>query len=198
VPQDPARAEDLEEERRLITEAQAGDMTALRPVLARYAEPLYGGVILPRLRNPAAAEEVLRETFAVAIEKIATFRWEGHGIYGWLRQIATNKTYDVHRRAQRTARALTRLAVEPQPDAPAADDALIADEERRRASARVGEILERLTPRYRDALRLRLLEERPREECAARLGVTVPTFDVLFFRAVRSFRKHHEAIDAGQ
>jgi DNA-directed RNA polymerase specialized sigma24 family protein len=74
---DTARAHDLEEEERLVAEAQAGDMNALRPVFARYAEPLYGSVILPRLGNPAAAEEVLRETFIAAIEKITSFRWEG-------------------------------------------------------------------------------------------------------------------------
>jgi RNA polymerase sigma-70 factor (ECF subfamily) len=189
VPEDPAL---IDWERRLVAEAQAGDMNALRPVLSRYAEPLYGAVILPKLGNPSAAEEVLRETFIAAIENIASFRWEGRGIYAWLRQIATNKVFDVHRRAQRTARALARLAVEPRAAGPSADEALIAEEDRRRATIRVARVMERLVPRYQEALRLRLLEERSREECAALLGVTVPTFDVLFFRAVRSFRKHHE------
>lgn len=187
-----AEPDPLEEEERLVAQAKAGDMNALRPLLTRYAEPLYGAVILPRLRDRAAAEEVLRETFIAAVEKIATFRWESRGIYGWLRQIAANKAIDVHRRAQRAARAMARFGAEPREAEPAADDALIAGEDRRRAGERVAQVMERLNPRYRDALRLRLLEERPREECARLLGVTVPTFDVLFFRAVRAFRKHHD------
>jgi len=190
VAADPAGAHDLEEEQRLVAEAQAGDMNALRPVLARHAGSLYG-VILPRVDSPAAAEDVLRDTFVTAITKISTFRWEGRGIYGWLRQIATNKAHDLHRRAQRTARVLARLAREPdEAPPPAADDVLIAEEERREAAARIAAVMEKLPARYREALRLRLVDERPREECARTLGVTVATFDVLFFRAVRSFRKH--------
>jgi RNA polymerase sigma-70 factor, ECF subfamily len=102
---------DEQEEQHLIAQAQAGDMTALRPLFSQYADPLYGA-ILPRLPSAAAAEDVLRETFLVAIEKIGTFRWEGRGIYGWLRQIALNKVRDVHRRAQRTVRILGRYADE--------------------------------------------------------------------------------------
>jgi RNA polymerase sigma-70 factor (ECF subfamily) len=47
-----------------------------------------------------------------------------------------------------------------------------------------------LQERYRTAIELRLVQELPREECARRLGVTIGTFDVLLFRAVRAFRKH--------
>jgi RNA polymerase sigma-70 factor (ECF subfamily) len=190
---DPAGADDLEEERRLVAEAQAGDMNALRPVLARHAGSLYGA-ILGRVDGPAAAEDVLRDTFATAIARIASFRWEGRGIYGWLRQIALNKATDVHRRTRRTSRLLSRFAREPQAEAPpAADEALIAEEDRRRAAARIAAVMAKLPERYREALRMRLVEERPREECARALGVSVATFDVVFFRAVRSFRKHDGA-----
>jgi RNA polymerase sigma-70 factor (ECF subfamily) len=47
-----------------------------------------------------------------------------------------------------------------------------------------------LQDRYRVAIELRLVQELSREECARRLGVTIGTFDVLLFRAVRAFRKH--------
>jgi len=47
----------------------------------------------------------------------------------------------------------------------------------------------RLKERYRIAIELRLIQELPREDCAKRLGVTIGTFDVLLFRAVRAFRK---------
>ena len=46
-----------------------------------------------------------------------------------------------------------------------------------------------LQERYRTAIELRLVQELPREECAKRLDVTIGTFDVLLFRAVRAFRK---------
>jgi RNA polymerase sigma-70 factor (ECF subfamily) len=192
VGSDAAEAVRLTEEERLIAEAQAGNVDALRPLLLRYAEPLFAGVILPRLGSAAAAEDVLRDTFVTAIEKIRGFRWEGRGIYGWLRQIAVNKVVDVHRRSQRTGRALGRLADEPAPPAAGADESLIAEEERRRCRVRIDAAMDRLTPRYAEAIRLRLVEERSRAECAERLGVSVGTFDVLLFRSIRAFRKQFE------
>ena len=50
--------------------------------------------------------------------------------------------------------------------------------------------MQQLQDRYRTAIELRLIQELPREDCARRLGVTIGTFDVLLFRAVRAFRKH--------
>jgi RNA polymerase sigma-70 factor (ECF subfamily) len=70
-----------------------------------------------------------------------------------------------------------------------ADAQLIADEERRAHAARIAAALGEISERYRAAIELRLVEELPREDCAQRLGVTVGTFDVLLFRAVRAFRK---------
>jgi RNA polymerase sigma factor (sigma-70 family) len=160
--------DDLEEER-LVAEAQSGRTESLRPILARYAGPLYAAVILPRLGSSASAEDVLRETFATAIEKIASFRWEGKGIYGWLRQIAQNKIIDLQRRDQRTGRVLRAFADEPAPGPTPADEALIAEEERRRSRTLIDEVLLLLPERYRAALRLRLIEERV-DQTSQRLG----------------------------
>jgi hydroxymethylglutaryl-CoA synthase len=44
-----------------------------------------------------------------------------------------------------------------------------------------------LGPRDRDVLRLRFYEDRPRERCAAELGLRVETFDVALYRALRRF-----------
>jgi len=184
---------DLEQERRLIQEAQQGNLDAMRPLLERYAGPLYSTVILPRLGDATTAEDVLRETLATAVEKIQRFTWQGTSIYPWLRQIAINKVYDLHRQSQRSRRLADamahELAAESDP-APPADAQLIADQERRAHRGRIDETLQQLQDRYRLAIELRLVQELPREECAKRLGVTIGTFDVLLFRAVRAFRKH--------
>lgn len=190
---EPATAVELEEEQRLVEEAQAGNLDAMRPILERYAQPLYGTVILPRLGDAASAEDVLRDTLATAVEKIAKFTWQGKSIYPWLRQIAINKVFDVHRQSKRSRRLADALvhevAVESDPDHHA-DALLIADQERRAHRDRIGETLELLADRYRTAIELRLVQELPREDCAKQLGVTIGTFDVLLFRAVRAFRKH--------
>jgi RNA polymerase sigma-70 factor (ECF subfamily) len=191
VTPDPAEAVKLEEERQLVERAQSGDRSALRPLFERYAEPLYAAV-LPRLGDAATAEDVVKDTFLTAIEKIDGFEWQGRGVYGWLRQIALNKVIDVHRRTQRAGRLLAAFADEAPLDAPVAvgaDQALIAEEERRENAARITSVMAELSPRYRQAIQLRLVEELSREACAERLGITVGNFDVLLFRAVRAFRR---------
>ena len=184
---------ELEEEQRQVEEAQAGNLDAMRPILERYAQPLYGTVILPRLGDAASAEEVLRDTLATAVEKIRRFTWQGKSIYPWLRQIAINKVYDVHRQSKRSRRLadamVHEVAIESDP-ASHADAQLIADQERRAHRDRIDDTLLQLQERYRIAIELRLIQELPREDCARRLGVTIGTFDVLLFRAVRAFRKH--------
>jgi len=192
VASEPATAVELVEEQRLVEEAQAGHLDAMRPLLERYAQPLYGTVILPRLGDTASAEEVLRDTLATAVEKIGRFTWQGKSIYPWLRQIAINKVYDVHRQAKRSRRLADAMVhevpVESDPETHA-DAQLIADQERKSHRGRIDETMGQISERYRVAIELRLVEELSREECAKRLNVTVGTFDVLLFRAVRAFRK---------
>jgi RNA polymerase sigma-70 factor (ECF subfamily) len=187
-----ATAVELDEEQRLVEEAQRGNLDAMRPLLERYAPPLYGTVILPRLGDAATAEDVLRDTLATAVEKINRFTWQGKTIYPWLRQIAINKVYDVHRASKRSRRLADAMAQElpSETDPDASPDAMMmAEEERTVHRARIDEALGSLNERYRVAIQLRLVEELSREECARRLEVTVGTFDVLLHRAVRAFRK---------
>ncbi len=187
-----ATAEALEEEERLVEEAKRGNLDAMRPIFERYASPLYATVILPRIGNQAAAEDVLRDTMMTAVEKLDKFRWQGKSIYVWLRQIAVNKVYDVHRRTKRSQKLADAMAVEmPTRTAPEAraDARLIAEEDRRINRTRIADTIAKLPERYQLALKLRLIEELSREECARRMDVTIGNFDVIFFRAVRSFRK---------
>ncbi|HET6610930.1 MAG TPA: RNA polymerase sigma factor [Kofleriaceae bacterium] len=191
---DAALDDSLDREREQVAAAQRGDLDAMRPIFERYAGPLYGTVILPRLGDPATAEDVLRDTFSTALHKIHQFSFTGRPIYVWLRQIATNKVYDVHRKTKRSRRLADALAVEMVPHtAPEArpDVQLMAAEERRTMRARIDAAMAELPERYREAITLRLIRERPRDECAQALGVKTATFDVILFRAVRAFRKRY-------
>ena len=127
------------------------------------------------------------------MEKIQRFTWQGKSIYPWLRQIAINKVYDVHRQSKRSRRLadamVHEVAIESDPTTHA-DAQLIADQERRAHRERIESTMGELQDRYRLAIELRLIQELSREDCAKRLGVTIGTFDVLLFRAVRAFRKH--------
>ena len=53
----------------------------------------------------------------------------------------------------------------------------------------VEDALAKINPRYAEAIRLRVLQERPREEVAAALGASPATFDVVLHRAMAALRK---------
>lgn len=191
---DPLQADVVSMEQGLVKRAQAGDRSALRVLLQQHSDALYSRVILPRTGDPTVAEDILKATMVTAIEKLHSFTWQGRSIYHWLRRIAVNKVVDHHRRNQRTARLSQTLADEPaldilpsRPRGP--EEAFLAAEEQRLNRQRIRLALEKINPRYRRAIELRLMEELPREECARRMDVVVGTFDVLLFRALKAMRK---------
>src|SRR5947208_15260015 len=116
-------------------------------ILARSALPRCGTVVLPRLGDTVSAEDVLRDTLATAVGKIRRFTWQGKSIYPWLRQIAINKVYDVHRQSKRSRRLadamVHEVAIESDPESHA-DAQLIADQERRAHRDRIDETMQQL------------------------------------------------------
>ncbi len=192
--QKPGSPEALVREEALVSRAQAGDRAAMRDLLGLHADALYSRVILPRTGDPTVAEDILKATMVTAIEKINSFTWQGRSMYHWLRRIAQNRVIDHHRRGQRSRKMARALSAEPSPDVlpgptQGAEEALIAEEERRINLSRMGAAMEKINPRYREAIRLRLLQELSRDECAQQLEVTLGTFDVLLFRALKALRK---------
>ncbi len=176
----------VEEERAVIARLQQGDRTAFATLYGWYGELLYRQAILPRLPIPELAEDCLRETFRTALEKIGTFRLENRSIFFWLRRIAVNKAIDIHRRHKRDERLAEAVQQEPVTSAPARPDRGLEVEDVRR---QVEASLANMNARYAKALRLRLIEERSREECAEIMGVTVGNFDVILHRAAKAFRQ---------
>jgi RNA polymerase sigma-70 factor (ECF subfamily) len=175
-------------ERGCVERSLRGDRRAFGEIYAAFAPALYAEVLLPRLGNAPAAEEALAETFSAALEKLAAWRPQGGSLFGWLARIAVNKAVDLHRARARAGKALAGFEALVAPLRERAPD----EAERRldlpRLAAAVDAALSDLTPRYRRALELRILQELSRPECARLLEVTVGNFDVLLLRALRSFR----------
>lgn len=180
----------LESEREVIAALRDGDREALATLYGWYGDRLYRQAILPRLPIVELAEDVLRDTFRIALERITQFTLEDRSIFFWLRRIAINRALDVHRAHARTQRLEDKLVAEPESapsgtPAPAPDRQVEVDE----TADLVSEALALLNPRYAMALRLRLLEEQDREDCAKALGVSTGNFDVILHRASKAFRK---------
>ena len=175
-------------EREWLAALQRRESFAFERLFQVHAQALYRRVLLPRLGNAAAAEDVLADTFQRAFERIGDFQDRGKGLWGWLATIAANRARDLQREQERRGRALVNYSALLAPlaeDEPSLDGAL----EHQRLRANVERVLATLSPRYRRAVELRFFEERSREECAALLEVKVGTFDVVLLRALRAFRK---------
>jgi len=181
----------LQAERALVLRAQAGERDALGAILRQYGPRLYRSVLLPRLGSAATAEEALSRTYVKVLERFEQFTWQAVGVYPWLRVVALRVALDMLRARKR------ELLFEPEDVERelehAERDAREADELERYdlncAKQRVRDVLGRINPRYADAIRLRVLEERSREEAALSLGVSVATFDVVLHRAMAALRK---------
>ena len=182
-----------DEEHDLVARLQGGDRAAAARLYQLYGERLFRQVILPRLPIRELAEDVLKDTFRLTLERIDQYRPQGTSIFFWMRRIAINRAIDVHRAHQRQRRledegrvddTIANAMADPPPAPDRAPE--VSDTERD-----VAESLSRINERYAQALRLRLLEDRNREECAEVMGVTIGNFDVILHRACKAFRKNY-------
>ncbi|MCB9639899.1 MAG: RNA polymerase sigma factor [Myxococcales bacterium] len=181
-----------EAEEDLVKLAQCGDRAAMAALYHAFAGRLYRQVIYPSIADVALAEDILKETFATAMEKLDTYTWNpAYGIFPWLARIARNRALDLHRRRQRESRgqgAYRDMLDQLAPSA-SAERLLSEEQEQKLLRERVRLLLGRLNPRYRQALVMRLFEEKSREDCATELDIKLGTFDVLLHRALLSFRR---------
>ncbi len=196
VAEDERRAEEVDEDRALVTRAQAGDKKALGELLSKHGPTLYRAVLLPRLGSEAAAKDALGETYAKVCAKIGQFTWQNVGFYPWLRTVALRVALD-HLRARKRLLVWEAEDVEREVDLAETGTPVDVTVSERRDREVVRKKLEAalaaINPRYAQAIRLRVLEERPREDVAREMGVTAPTFDVLLHRAITALKKALES-----
>lgn len=184
-------AADLDQERLLCERARAGDRQALGSLLRTHGPRLYKSVLLPRLGSAAQAEEALSITYMKVVERFSQFEWQDVGIYPWLRVIGLRVALDMLRKRKREVlfeeRDLEREVDAAEREAKSAAELEQAD--LHAARRRVEELLDQLNPRYAEAIRLRILGEKSREEAALALNVSVATFDVVLHRAMAALKK---------
>jgi RNA polymerase sigma factor (sigma-70 family) len=136
------------------------------------------------------------------VERFHQYEWQDCGVYPWLRVVALRIALDTLRGKKKeslfspddVAREIDKTATDD--DSPDVD--VLEAQDRSAAKARVEGALQSINPRYERAIRLRLLEERSREDVAKELGVTVATFDVVLHRAVSALKKTLHAKDEAQ
>ncbi|MFO0613707.1 MAG: sigma-70 family RNA polymerase sigma factor [Polyangiaceae bacterium] len=188
-------------ERELCDRAKKGDKAALGKILRTYGPVLYRSVLLPRLGSEAVAQDALGETYARVVERFEQYEWQDCGVYPWLRVVALRIALDILRTKKREtvfepddlAREIDR-ADRVGPNGP--DVEVLEARDRERAREKVEAALKKLNPRYERAIRMRVLEEKTRDEVATALGVSTSTFDVVLHRALTALKKAISAAEA--
>ncbi|MBI5362528.1 MAG: sigma-70 family RNA polymerase sigma factor [Planctomycetes bacterium] len=159
----------------LVRRAQSGDPSAFDALVREHFTPVYS--LLHRLvGNPEDAEDLAQETFVRAHKALALYRTDA-SFSTWLLRIAHHLAID-HRRAQgRPHRAASFSGLEP-----ALVEALVERGPRPGDAAqenelvrRLADALDRLPPKLKAVLVLRVVEEREYDEVAAILGVKAAT-----------------------
>ncbi|MGO9318263.1 MAG: RNA polymerase sigma factor [Terracidiphilus sp.] len=164
----------------VLNQFRQGDMDAFEALFRQHQRAVYGW-ILRIVRNPATAEELTVESFW-RIHRARVRFDPARGFEGWARRIATRVAFDW----LRTSRAKSEVSMEvcAELPAPSAADPAVTAEIRMKTALAFG----RLPPKLRIAATLAVIEELPRKDVAAALGISVVAVKLRVFRALRLLR----------
>jgi RNA polymerase sigma-70 factor (ECF subfamily) len=158
-----------------------GDLDAFESLFREHQRSVYGW-ILRIVRDPAAAEDLMVETFWRIHRAHARFE-PARAFEPWARRIATRVALD-WLRARRPESGLTDQDVADLPSRSAPDPGIAAEVRSKTAQA-----FARLPPGLRVAAVLSVVEEQPHKDVAAALGISVGAVKLRVFRAIRLLRK---------
>jgi RNA polymerase sigma-70 factor (ECF subfamily) len=154
-----------------------GDTAAFEALFREHQPEVYRW-LLPMVRDPATAEDLVVETFWRVYRSRATFDWT-RSFQAWARRIATNVARDALRRRPLEVELPAALARPEQPDAAVSDEVRV----------RVREAVAQLPSKHQVVVMLALVEERSHGEIAEALGIPVGTVKSRLFYALRALRR---------
>jgi RNA polymerase sigma-70 factor (ECF subfamily) len=171
-----ASAENRPSEWALRQAVLAGDERAWHDLYDRAFEPLHAYVAWRCGGRVDVADDLVQETWMIAVRRLANFDPDKGSFLQWLRGIAANLARN-HFRLRRHATG------QELPDRPAAFDADADDR-----AERIGAVLAELPAAYEDVLRAKYLDERSVDEIAIGSGQSPKAVESLLTRARQAFR----------
>ena len=158
---------------------------AFAELARRYAGPLHGFFFV-ETRDAQTAADLTAETLAEALRSVRRFENRcADSAAPWLYGIARNLLARQRRRQQVDDRARRWLGMSATAVAADACDEVVEHAAAEELHARLHEALATLTPAHRVAVELRLVDELPYAEIAARLGCTQSAARIRVSRALR-------------
>jgi len=161
----------------LVERMRAGDPDALRHVVERYQDRIFG-LLYGIVRDRHEVEDVAQEVFLKVFTRIDAFDGRSR-FYTWLYRVAANTAKDhVKKRSRRPAVALDEDA-----GLEAAGRGPAESAERAESRRRVRAAIRKLPVRYREVLALRELDGMSYNEIAEVLKVSIGTVESRLHRA---------------
>jgi RNA polymerase sigma-70 factor (ECF subfamily) len=190
---------DAAQEQALVRRMLAGEERAFTAFFDGYFARLYRFAI-PRLNaDSQAAREVVQATLTKAMRRLADYRGEA-ALFTWLCQICRREVVDYLRAHKRYSERV--VLIEDSEELRAAIDSIEAPEEfdvarnysKEELARMVRTVLDRLPPRYGDALEWKYVEGRSVEEIGELLGIGHTAAQSLLARAREAFRQALETV----
>jgi RNA polymerase sigma factor (sigma-70 family) len=175
----PLRRSERDSEAALVARAAAGDSDAYAALVRPHEHVAYRVAVSITGWN-ADAQEAVQNAYVKAYRSLRRFR-RGSAFRPWLLRIVVNEARNVRRSELRHERLVARAAGQHDPDAPGADEAVLARDE---VSA-VLDALAQLSEADRLVVALRYFAQLPDAEAAGLAGVTTGAYRVRLVRARR-------------
>ncbi|MGD0092408.1 MAG: RNA polymerase sigma factor [Planctomycetota bacterium] len=174
---------------RQLLEAYAGgrDFLAFGAFVERHEGPLLS-FAAAFLRDDTLAQDVVQETFLRAArepQRVLKCQADGATERNWLLKVARDLSVDNLRRRASEKKAVAKLAAGAETSAQPADAAAQDAEE----SVRVRAAIDRLRPRLRELLILKVSEQKSYKEIAQITGLTVTNVGFLLHEAMQELGK---------
>ena len=143
-----------------------------------------------RTFDPEVAVDLLSETFARAIADRHQFRGRSDSeAIGWIYSIARSQLLDFWRRGRNERAAMARLGVDRRPLTDVEYDRVEGLMALHGIRDRLAEELEGLPPQQREAVQLRVIEERSYDEVAAAIGTSEDNARARVSRGLKALRE---------
>ncbi|HEV2755935.1 MAG TPA: RNA polymerase sigma factor, partial [Actinomycetota bacterium] len=168
----------------LVEGALAADQEAFGFLYRRFY-PRLVRLIVRKSGDRALAEDIAQETLLRALDKLATFD-SSRPLWPWLKTIATNLMVDSGRKRSREVAWEPDDDTVPAKEMPGCEDGML-----------LAQVLQNLPDRQRVAVSLRYLQDWESSEAASFLGLTIPAFEQLLFRARKRLRVEYSRIAQG-
>jgi len=181
--------------------ARAGDRSAIERFYEEHVDGLYTFIYYRVGRDTALAEDVVQETFAIALSRRADYDTARGSVGSWLTVLSRNVIRDhmrAHKRTDELATTWDRIDISLAQNFAAMAERPLPGEVLERAETRdlVHMAVANLPEQYRTALTRKYVDGESLETLAGEFGISVDATKSLLARARRAFRDTFATLSA--